>query len=228
MERTGADEAPPGTRILRMNNLQDDGWDLDDMKYVNLSTEETARYILQPGDLLFNRTNSKELVGKCAVFQDLGEWVFASYLMRVRIDKTQALPEFVATFLNTQAGRVQIDRLSRAIIGMSNINAEEIRELLVPTPTLSVQRELMAKIDAARTNQQRRLENAGQLLADVDDYVLEILGLNLKAQRYPRAFAARLGELSERADPDFNSPKFRELRRWLNDGKFPARLSRNL
>ncbi len=135
-----ATEEPVGVPILRMNNLQDTGWDLRDLKYILLSARDLDTYRLRPGDILFNRTNSKELVGKCEVFREEGDWVFASYLIRVRMDEAKALPDFVSAFLNTQAGRAQIDRVSRQIIGMSNVNAEEIQNLLLPLPSLAVQR----------------------------------------------------------------------------------------
>lgn len=106
--------------MIRMNNLQRDGWDLTNLKYIELSEEAAELYRVNPGDILFNRTNSKELVGKCEVFHEPGDWVFASYLIRVVLDQSKAIPEFVSTFLNTQAGRIQIDRVSRQIIGMSN------------------------------------------------------------------------------------------------------------
>src|SRR5436190_20161176 len=102
--------------MLRMNNLQADGWLLEDLKYVELTPTEFAAWRLERGDIVFNRTNSKELVGKCEVFDEDGDWVFASYLMRLRVDSKRAVPEFVTAFLNTRAGRVQIDRESRQII----------------------------------------------------------------------------------------------------------------
>ena len=131
-----AKENQPGIPILRMNNLQDDGWDLSSLKYIELGEREFATYRLIPGDILFNRTNSKELVGKCSVFQESGDWVFASYLIRVRTDRGRLLPQFASDFLTADIGRLQIDRISRQIIGMTNINAEEIRELRIPLPAI--------------------------------------------------------------------------------------------
>ena len=84
--------------MIRMNNLQADGWDFRDLKYMELSLKDATRYVLQPGDILFNRTNSKELVGKCEVFHESGAWVFASYLIRVRLNADLAVPEFVSLF----------------------------------------------------------------------------------------------------------------------------------
>jgi type I restriction enzyme S subunit len=57
-----------------MNNLQDDGWDLSDIKYIELGDRELDTYRLISGDILFNRTNSKELIEKCAVFRKSNEW----------------------------------------------------------------------------------------------------------------------------------------------------------
>lgn len=174
-----ATEEPIGHPILRMNNLQANGWNLSDLKYVTVSDKEFSRWRLEPGDIVFNRTNSKELVGKCEVFREDGDWLFASYLMRLRVDSKRALPEFVSAFLNTRAGRVQIDRESRQIIGMSNINAEEIRTLRVPLPDPPKQASLMAPLDAARAALRRQLKEADDLLKGLDGFVLDALNLEL-------------------------------------------------
>jgi len=81
-----------GVPMIRMINLQANGWELSDLKHIELEGVVLDRYRLERGDLLFNRTNSKELVGKCEVFEQDGDWVFASYLIRVRMDKQKALP----------------------------------------------------------------------------------------------------------------------------------------
>lgn len=106
-----------GIPILRMNNIVDGVLDRRDLKHVRLSMKERARLLLQDGDILFNRTNSKELVGKCAVFHEVGDYVFASYLIRLRPVATKVLPDFLAYVVNSAVGRSQIDALSRQIIG---------------------------------------------------------------------------------------------------------------
>jgi len=180
---------PVGVSILRMNNLQAGGWDLSDLKYVELDGDTKAQFLLTPGDLLFNRTNSKELVGKCDVFREPGEWVFASYLIRVRLDTQKALPVFVSEFLNTRAGRVQIDRVSRQIIGMSNVNAEELQDLLIPLPPVDIQRKFVDKLDLARGTCKRKLADASALLSSLDGWVLEQLGISLPSPKSQKAFA---------------------------------------
>ena len=205
-----------------MRNLQADGWDLTDLKYVEITKGELDRWRLHRGDIVFNRTNSKELVGKCEVFDHEGIWVFASYLMRLRVDVNKVEPEFVSAFLNTKAGRIQIDRESRQIIGMSNINAEEIRTLRVPLPNRSKQRELLAALDTARAMRRDKLAQADALLAGLDGFVLDALGLTLPAPDGRTVYAVRLRDARQRFDPDYNSPRFRTLRAKIEHGRFPA------
>jgi type I restriction enzyme S subunit len=115
-----------GVPILRMNNIVDGVLNTRDLKHIDLPEKERIRILLQGGDILFNRTNSKELVGKCAVFHEGGYYVFASYLIRLRVESQKAFPDFLAFAINSLIGRMQIDALSRQIIGQANINTEEL------------------------------------------------------------------------------------------------------
>ncbi len=84
--------------ILKMNNLQNGHIDLEDLDYIQLSKAEMESLILNKGDLLINRTNSPDLVGKTAIYNLAGEHVFASYLVRFRLGSS-VLPEFINYFL---------------------------------------------------------------------------------------------------------------------------------
>ena len=190
--------------------MQPDGWDFSELKYVELSKSEAESWRLDRGDILFNRTNSKELVGKCEVFDQKGDWIFASYLMRLTVDDRQAIPAFVSAYLNSPSGRAQIARDSRQIIGMTNINAEEVRALRVPLPDLDTQRNLTAALNAARRERDRGLVAAEAVLTGLDGFILDALGL--KPPSFPdltRPFGhtanlARGGRL----DPHFYEPHF--------------------
>ena len=213
-----ATETKVGYPILRMNNLQNDGWELSDLKYIELTENEIETYQLRNGDILFNRTNSKELVGKCEVFKEKGDWVFASYLVRVRIDESIALPDFVSIFLNTSSGRVQIDRVSRQIIGMANINAEEIRDLVVPIAPLNQQHALVEEIQTARKTRKQLLKKADALLDSIDDYVLAELGIKMPTVEEKKCFVVRWGAVNDRLDPHFYYPRFEKLLAVLRQG----------
>lgn len=223
-----ATEEPIGLPILRMNNLQADGWDLSDLKYIELPPTEMEAYRLVPGDILFNRTNgSRDLVGKCEVFHETGHWIFASYLIRMSIDTSKALPEFISAFLNTSAGRLQIERVSRQIL-MSNINLEEIKSLLIPIPPIDTQRELVGTLEAGRLSRRQQLADAAELLSGVDGFLLEKLGLHKPpvptgSRIY---FAVKLKEISHygRLNANYYHPEREAAIRAMQDGGNMGRL----
>ncbi len=208
-----AEEGQTGVPILRMNNLQDEGLDLSNLKYIELDERELATYRLVPGDILFNRTNSKELVGKCAVFQESGDWVFASYLVRVRTDQGRLLPQFASDFLGADIGRLQINRVSRQIIGMTNINAKEIRELRIPLPPIAEQEVLVSTMDTARAKRKAKLAEADALLAGLDDFLLETLGIETPLEDSRRVFAVGYQVVQQRLDPHFHAPEFAQVQK---------------
>lgn len=196
-----ANTASLGVPMIRMNNLQANGWDLADLKHIELDDEVLDRYRLLKGDLLFNRTNSKELVGKCEAFDEQGDWVFASYLIRVRLDTSRALPGFVSAFLNSPAGRIQIDQVSRQVAGMSNVNAEELRDLQIPLPSLAEQQRLLNELNAARTERDQALSEAEEKIASVDELVLSSTSLPTDLTP-PKVFGIRLDQLQGPLTPE--------------------------
>jgi type I restriction enzyme S subunit len=142
---------PIGVPVLRMGNLQAGHLDTRDLKYIELEAADLKRYRLSPGDVLINRTNSLELVGKAATFSvPDGDWVYASYLVRVEVDRRTVLPEFVTAVINSRMGRDYVARTARRAIGMVNLNAKEMAKFPMPVPTLDEQREVVEKLRLAR------------------------------------------------------------------------------
>lgn len=140
-----------GLPVLRMGNLQAGYLDLSDLKYISLPEVEVDRYKLTVGAILINRTNSLELVGKAATFDvPDGCWVYASYLVRVEVDRTRVLPEFVTAVINSRMGRDYVLRTARRAIGMVNLNAKEMAKFPMPLPSLTEQEDVVAQLKAAR------------------------------------------------------------------------------
>jgi type I restriction enzyme S subunit len=155
-----------GSPVIRMNNITDGTLDLSNLKYIRLPQKDLDRLVLKDGDILFNRTNSKELVGKCAVFHEKGNYIFASYLIRVRADETKANPDYVSFVLNNRIGRQQINALSRQIIGQANVNSQELRSLKLPLPPIQAQQEIMAHIETGRVEIAHQKEFAEKIRKD--------------------------------------------------------------
>ncbi|MEZ0539388.1 restriction endonuclease subunit S [Fibrella arboris] len=132
---------------LRMNNITYEGhWNFTDLKYINLTKAEEAKYILQKGDLVFNRTNSKELVGKTAVYQRDEPMAIAGYLIRSRVNE-KAKPEYISAYLNSKHGKATLKGMCKNIIGMANINAQELQEIDILQPPLSLQTQFAQLIE---------------------------------------------------------------------------------
>jgi type I restriction enzyme S subunit len=113
--------------ILRMNNLIEGYIDTSDLQYVNLDVQQLERFRLQIGDILFNRTNSFELVGKASLFTPEGDFVFASYLIRVTTDKKRLKPEFLNYYLNWNETQRRLKMLATRGVSQSNISATKLR-----------------------------------------------------------------------------------------------------
>lgn len=126
-------------KYLRMGNITYDGHlDLKDLKYIDIPDSEIDKCIVKKGDVLFNRTNSKELVGKTCVF-DLDEpMVIAGYIIRVRVNE-KVLPEYLSVVLNSQYGKQTLADMCKAIVGQANINAQELQNIQILIPPIELQ-----------------------------------------------------------------------------------------
>jgi len=130
--------------ILRMMNIED-GWVVEnDLKYVELHSTEYERYRLSIGDVLFNRTNSIDLVGRTGVYGLDGAHVFASYLVRLRVKTDVLLPEYLSAFLNGPVGRRQVLSFATKGVSQANVNARNLGRVLCPLPPIEYQTRVVA------------------------------------------------------------------------------------
>lgn len=125
--------------ILRMGNITyQGGWDMTALKYVDLDARTQDKYLARKGDLLFNRTNSKELVGKTAVYELDEPMAVAGYLVRVRMNQ-RGNPYYVSGYLNSVHGKRTLEARAKSIVGMANINAQEMQDIPILIPPVELQ-----------------------------------------------------------------------------------------
>lgn len=201
-------EDATGLPVLRMGNIQEGSLDLTNLKYLPVNHPEFPNLLLEIGDLLFNRTNSPELVGKSAVYHGNPTLCsYASYLISVRMLEG-CLADYLCFFLNSSYGKVWIASVVSQQVGQANVNGSKLQALAFPLPPFIEQVQIVAEVE-------RNLSLINQLEASVE--------LNLKRAERLRhsilreAFAGRLvpqdptdepaGVLLERIQSERNGQK---------------------
>jgi type I restriction enzyme S subunit len=158
---------PDGIPVLRMGNIQDGALDLTDLKFCEFDSE-IERLLLEDGDLLFNRTNSPELVGKSAVFHGSEPMSFASYLIRVRFSPDVALPDFVAYWLNSAWGRAWAQLAKTDGVSQSNINGSKLSLMPLPLPPVEEQAAIVDRVSKALAVTDLVLARIGRVQGRID------------------------------------------------------------
>ena len=151
------------TPVLRMSNITSTGRiDLADLKFMDLSEREHERYTVRLGDVLFNRTNSAELVGKTAIFRETRSMAFAGYLIRLRVTGNNH-PEYLAGFMNTRYAKRVLRGMCKSIIGMANINATEVQAMRIAFPPLALQRQFADRVALVEISRVAQLAGLAEL-----------------------------------------------------------------
>ncbi len=153
---------------LRMNNITYGGeLDLTDTKRIDIPDNELDKCTVRQGDVLFNRTNSKELVGKTCVYNRDEMMVLAGFVIRVRVTE-RILPEFLSAFLNADFSKQMLLGMCKTAIGQANINAQEMQNIEIYLPPIELQRQFVQfkeQTDKSKVAVQKALDEA-QLLFD--------------------------------------------------------------
>ena len=151
---------------LRMNNLTNNGeLDLTDLKYIDVSDDEKEKCVVRKGDILFNRTNSIDLVGKTTLFNLDEEMIIAGYIIRVRLN-SQILPEILAQYMNSSALKKLLRKMAKGAVNQANINAQELQSIKVYVPDLELQNRFsnfVQQVDKSKLAVQKSLEKTQQL-----------------------------------------------------------------
>ena len=145
---TKANETEGEYAVLRMNNITYSGnWDFKSLKYVDLDEKDRKKYLVYKGEVLFNRTNSKELVGKTAVYKREEPMAYAGYLVKAT-PNNRANGQFIASYMNTKYTKSLLFNMAKNIVGMANINAEEFKNIKVYIPPIEIQNQFAEIVES--------------------------------------------------------------------------------
>ena len=138
---------------LRMNNIKDDGFlDLCDVKRITLDGKALENCLVRKGDLLFNRTNSRDKVGKTCVFPFDEEMIIAGYIIRVRLDE-RVNSVYLSAFMNLGVTKRFLRSIAKGAVHQANINAKQLASIEFPLPPIEVQEsfvDFVRQVDKSR------------------------------------------------------------------------------
>ncbi|MHB8336374.1 MAG: restriction endonuclease subunit S [Ignavibacteriaceae bacterium] len=173
-----------GIQVLRMGNIQAGKLDYSSLKYIDVSYKDLNKYLLDYGDLLFNRTNSAELVGKSALYKKhFTKSIFASYLIRVKVNKSIYSSEFLNYYINSSYGKNYLKSVVSQNVGQANVNGTKLKSMDVPLVSLSQQNQIVEEIE-------KRFSEADNLEKAIDDSLAK--AESLRQSILKQAFEGRL------------------------------------
>lgn len=179
--------------VLRMGNIQNGEINYNNLVYSD-NTSDNEKYKLQKGDLLFNRTNSAELVGKTAIYRGEREAIYAGYIILLR--PIIASSEFLNFVFSSPYLRSYCKEVKTIGVQQCNINAEKVSNLIIPIPPLSEQHRIVAKLEELLP----KMEEYGKA-QDRLDALNSVLPEKLKASILQEAIEGRLVPQNPDDDP---------------------------
>ena len=155
-------------KYLRMNNITNDGFlDVSHYKTISLPEKELEKCLVKRGDIIFNRTNSRELVGKSCVFTEDEKMVIAGYLIRIRV-RDGFEPQFITYSMNLQRSLGLFQHLIVGAVHQANISANNIQKVIINYPPLSEQQSIVETLDSLKSKVDRLQANYDKISQECD------------------------------------------------------------
>lgn len=171
--------------VLRMGNIQNGLFDWNDLVYSD-DDSEIKKYLLKKNDVLFNRTNSAELVGKTAIYKGERPAIFAGYLIRINRIEELIDAAYLTYYLNTKEAKKYGNSVRSFGVNQSNINGTKLKTYPIPLPLLEEQQLIVQEIESRLSVADKMEESIAQSLQQAEALRQSIL---------KKAFAGELVEL---------------------------------
>lgn len=160
--------------VIRMGNLQNGEIDWGDLVFTD-DQEDIKKYYLKPGDVLFNRTNSSELVGKTSIYRGEHPAIYAGYLIKLGYGK-ELNGEYLNYIMNSPQAKIYCNTVKSNGVNQSNINAKKIGNFVIPVPSIAEQQEIVDILNSLFVKI-RKLNELHLLMKQIDaskEYILNL------------------------------------------------------
>jgi type I restriction enzyme S subunit len=151
--------------VIRIPNVLYGKVSFDNLKYSIINDNEIETVKLRNGDILFVRSNGNpNYIGRCAVFKGGLDCVFASYLIRARLNtSSEILPEYLQFFLSTPEGRKKLLKQAKTTAGNYNISTERLREIEILNPPLQLQNKFASIVEQVEKTKAKMQESLKEM-----------------------------------------------------------------
>lgn len=155
------------TVVLRMGNLQSGEIDWNNLAYSD-DKDDIQKYLLDIHDVLFNRTNSSELVGKTSIYRGEHPAIYAGYLIKMDYKKDRLTGLYLNYVMNSPKSKEYCKSIKSDGVNQSNINAKKIGAFIIPVPSLHEQHEITRILDSLLAKEQQVKEAAESVLEQIE------------------------------------------------------------
>jgi Restriction endonuclease S subunits len=156
-----------GTPIVRIDSFYSGKiGDLRDLKRINCTEKEIAKYQIHEGDVLINRVNSLEYLGKCGLVQKIYEnTIYECNMIRLRPNRTLVDPIYLTTFLCTQSVKNQILNRAKKAVNQASINQQDVKAILILVPPLALQQQFARIVEEVERVREKQAESGKEIEA---------------------------------------------------------------
>ncbi len=197
------DKSGDGLPITRIETIADATIDSSRVGYAGVSEEDGARWLLEPGDILFSHINSVEHVGKCAIYRGIPEkLVHGMNLLCMRCDQTQLLPEFATYLIRSPGFRARLQNFINKAVNQASVSIGNLKPIPVGIPSLPEQRRIATILDQADALRAKRREALAQLDSLTQSIFIDMFGDPVRNERsWPTNYVSELCTLVRGSSP---------------------------
>lgn len=204
---------------IRPTNINNNGELVFD-KNVFVPLQKTVGFV-EKRTVLFNNTNSQELVGKTAILLEERELYTSNHITSIVVDETKANAEYIWIILNVYQRNKIFFSLCTNWNNQSGIGLDLLQSLKIPVPPLHIQQKIVNDYNAALSQRKKRLSESKVKLASIDQYLLGELGITLPEDSHEKTFIVNYKDVDGgRLDPNFYRLEYSSLVSNLRESDF--------
>lgn len=186
--------------------------------------EKRKEDVIKKREILFNNTNSQELVGKTAYFDLEGNYFCSNHITRIKVKEDIILPKYLWILLNLYQRNKVFFNLCTNWNNQSGVNIELLKRIKIPIPSIKEQEKIIVIYEKGLNAKKSKESEAQQLLDSINDYVLSELGIKLPELKDEMTFVVYSNDIKDRRiDPYYYQPKFEEIKKAINKGMYEVK-----